>query len=177
MKLFNSSKPLAALFLCTTLGLITWTALNIHVISGHLDNNVFSLLPKSERNIVAEEFIDRVAKNGERSLVVLLSSNNLETSLEAEKTFKSFIKSLDIKSTPPQDGYSEYLSKLLAHKSGLVTQEDVSQLDSQSAAFWIDKSYAMAYSMGSSVIPWKDDPFGLLGDWLYRLGGVTKIRP
>ena len=177
MKLFNSSKPLAALFLCTTLALVTWTALNIHVISSHLDNNVFSLLPKSERNILAEEFIDRVAKNGERSLVVLLSSNNLETSLEAEKTFKSLIKSLDIKSTPPQDGYSEYLSKLLAHKSGLVTQEDVSQLASQSAAFWVDKSYAMAYSMSSSVIPWKDDPFGLLGDWLYKLGGVTKIRP
>jgi predicted exporter len=177
MKLFNSSKPLAALFLCTTLALVTWTALNIHVISSHLDNNVFSLLPKSERNILAEEFIDRVAKNGERSLVVLLSSNNLETSLEAEKTFKSLIKSLDIKSTPPRDGYSEYLSKLLAHKSGLVTQEDVSQLASQSAAFWVDKSYAMAYSMSSSVIPWKDDPFGLLGDWLYKLGGVTKIRP
>jgi predicted exporter len=177
MKLFNSSKPLAALFLCATLGLVIWTALNIHVISSHLDNNVFSLLPKSERNVVAEEFIDRVAKTGERSLVVLLSSNNLETTLEAEKTFKSLIKSLDIKSAPSQDGYAEYVSKLLAHKSGLVTQEDVSKLDSQPAAFWIDKSHAMAYSMGSSVIPWKDDPFGLLGDWLYKLGGLTKVRP
>jgi predicted exporter len=177
MKLFNSSKPLAAIFLCATLGLATWAILNTHVISSHLDNNVFSLLPKSERNVVAEEFIDRVAKNGERSLVVLLSSNSLETSLEAEKTFKSLIKTLDIKSTPSQDGYAEYISKLLAHKSGLVIQEDISRLDSQSSAFWVDKSNAMAYSMGSSVIPWKDDPFGLLGDWLYKLGGATKVRP
>jgi predicted exporter len=177
MKPFNFSKPIAALFLCVTLGLATWTAFNIHVISSHLDNNVFSLLPKAERNIVAEEFIDRVAKNGERSMVVLLSSNNLETSLEAEKTFKSLTKSLEIKSVPSQDGYAEYLSKLLAHRSGLVTQEDISQLDSQRAIFWIDKSNAMAYSMGSSVIPWRDDPFGLLGDWLYRLGGATKVRP
>jgi len=177
MKPFNFSKPLAALFLCATLGLATWTALNIHVISSHLDNNVFSLLPKSERNIVAEEFIDRVAKNGERSIVVLLSSNSLETSLEAEKTFKSLTKSLDIKSIPSQDGYTEYLSKLLAHKSGLVTQEDISQLGSQRAIFWVDKSNAMAYSMGSAVIPWRDDPFGLLGDWLFRLGGATKVRP
>ena len=176
MKPFNSSKTLAVLFLSATLGLAIWTVLNISVVSRHLDNNVFSLLPKSERNVVAEEFINRVAKKGERSLVVLLSSGNLETSLEAEKTFKSLIKSLDIKSTQSQDSYAEYVSKLLVYKSGLVTSEDISLLDSQPAAFWVDKSNAIAYSIGSSPIPWKDDPFGLLGDWLYSLGGVTKIR-
>ena len=177
MKLFNSSKALAVLFLAATLGLAFWAAFNFQLIVGRLDGNVFSLLPKSERNAVAEEFIDRVAKNGERSLVVLLSSSKLETSIEAEKTLKSLIKDLAIKSAPPQDGYSEYVSKLLAHKSGLLTPEDISQLDSQAAPFWVDKSNAMAYSMGNSLIPWKDDPFGLLGDWLYRLGGVTKVRP
>jgi predicted exporter len=177
MKFFNFSKTLAVLFLSVTLGFAIWAALNTHVISSRLDNNVFSLLPKSERNVVAEEFIDRVAKKGERSLVVLLSSGNLETSLEAEKTFKSLIKSLDIKKTQSHDGYAEYVSKLLVHKSGLVTSEDISLLDSQPAAFWVDKSNAIAYSMGSSPIPWRDDPLGLLGDWLYSLGSVTKIRP
>jgi predicted exporter len=177
MKSFSSSKALAVLFLAATLGLAIWTALNFQVLSSRLDNNVFSLLPKSERNVVAEEFIDRVAKKGERSLVVLLSSGNLETSLEAEKTFKSLIKSLDVKKTQSHDGYAEYVSKLLVHKSGLVTPEDISLLDSKPAAFWVDKSNAIAYSMGSSPIPWRDDPFGLLGDWLYGLGGVTKIRP
>lgn len=177
MNSFSSSKTLAVLFLAATLGLAIWTALNFQVLSSRLDNNVFSLLPKSERNVVAEEFIDRVAKKGERSLVVLLSSGNLETSLEAEKTFKSLIKSLDIKKTQSHDGYAEYVSKLLVHKSGLVTSEDISLLDSQPAAFWVDKSNAIAYSIGSSPIPWRDDPLGLLGDWLYSLGGVTKIRP
>ncbi|AWW50232.1 MMPL family transporter [Polynucleobacter paneuropaeus] len=177
MKFFNSSKTLSVLFLSATLGLTIWTALNFHVVSTRLDNNVFSLLPKSERNVVAEEFIDRVAKKGERSIVVLLSAGSLEASLEAEKTFKSLIKSLDIKSTQSQDGYAEYVSKLLVHKSGLVTSEDISLLDSQPAAFWVDKSNAIAYSMGSSPIPWRDDPFGLLSNWLYSLGGITKVRP
>lgn len=177
MKHFNFSKALAALFLSATLGLAIWMVFNLHVISARLDGNVFSLLPKSERNAVAEEFIGRVAKNGERSLVVLLSSSRLETSIEAEKTLKSLIKGLAVKSAPPQDGYSEYVSKLLVHKSGLLTSEDISQLASQPAPFWADKSNAMAYSMGNSLIPWKDDPFGLLGDWLLRLGGVTKVRP
>jgi len=177
MKFFSSSKTLAALFLSATLGLAIWSALNIHVVSSRLDNNVFSLLPKSERNVVAEEFIDRVAKKGERSLVVLLSSANLEASLEAEKTFKSLIKSLNVKSTQSQDGYAEYVSKLLVHRSGLVTVEDISRLDSQPSAFWVDKSNAIAYSMGSSPVPWRDDPFGLLGDWIYSLVSVTKLRP
>ena len=66
MKSFNFSKTLSVLFLSATLGLAIWTALNFHVVSTRLDNNVFSLLPKSERNVVAEEFINRVAKKGER---------------------------------------------------------------------------------------------------------------
>lgn len=177
MKPFNFSKPLAALFLSVTIGLAIWVALNLQGISGRLDNNVFSLLPKSERNSLAEEFIGRVAKNGERSLVVLLSSNNLETSLEAEKTFRSLIKGLDVKSAPSQDGFAQYVAKLLTHQSGLITSEDIARLGSQSADFWVDKSNALAYSMGSSPIPWKDDPFGLLGDWLYQLGSITKVRP
>lgn len=177
MKPFNSSKPLAAVFLIATFSLAIWAALNFNAISSRLDNNVFSLLPKSERNVVAEEFIDRVAKNGERSLVVLLSSSNLETSLEAEKTFKSLTANLAVKSTPSQDGYVEYISKLLAHKSGFVTSKDISLLESQAPTFWLDKSNAMAYSMGSSLVPWKEDPFGLLGDWLYSLGSITKVRP
>ncbi len=177
MKPFNSSKPLATLFLSVTLGLAIWVALNLQGISSRLDNNVFSLLPKSERNALAEEFIGRVAKNGERSLVVLLSSNNLEASLEAEKTFRSLIKSLDVKSASSQDGFAQYVSKIRAHQSGLVTSEDITLLESQPAAFWVDKSNALAYSMGSSPIPWKDDPFGLLGDWLYQLGSITKVRP
>ena len=177
MKPFNSSKPFAAIFLAITLGIAIWAAFNFHVISGHLDNNVFSLLPKSERNVVAEEFIDRVAKNGERSLVLLIGSSNLETSLSAEKTFKSLISGLELENAPSQDGYSNYVSKLVSHKSGLVTPDDISLLNSQPAVFWVDKSNAMAYSMGSSAIPWKDDPFGLLGDWLYKLGSTTKVRP
>ena len=177
MKPFNFSKPLAALFLSLTLGLSIWVVLNLQGISGHLDNNVFSLLPKSERNSLAEEFIGRVAKNGERSLVVLLSSKNLEASLEAEKTFRSLVKDLDVKGASSQDGFSQYVSKLRTHKSGLVTSEDIALLEGRSAAFWVDKSNALAYSMGSSPILWKDDPFGLLGDWLYKLGSITKVRP
>jgi predicted exporter len=160
-----------------TLGLAIWVALNLQGLASRLDNNVFSLLPKSERNALAEEFIGRVAKNGERSLVVLLSSNNLEASLDAEKAFRSLIKDLAVKSTPPQDGFTQYVSKLIAHRSGLVTAEDIALLEDQSAAFWVDKSNALAYSMGGSPIPWKDDPFGLLGNWLYKLGSITKVRP
>ena len=177
MKLFHSSKPLAALFISVTLGLAIWVAFNLQGLASRLDNNVFSLLPKSERNALAEEFIGRVAKNGERSLVVLLSANNLETSLEAEKTFRSLIKDLAVKSTHPQDGFAQYVSKLMVHRSGLVTSEDIALLEDQSVAFWVDKSNALAYFMGASPIPWRDDPFGLLGNWLYKLGSITKVRP
>lgn len=177
MKPFNSSKPLAAFFLAVTFGLAIWSAINFNSISSRLDNNVFSLLPKSERNVVAEEFINRVAKNGERSLVLLFSSSNLEASLEAEKTLKSLVANLDIQIAPAKDGYAEYVSMALAHKSGLVTPEGIKQLESESSSYWLDKSEGIAYSMSSPPVSWKDDPFGLLSDWLYKLSSATKVRP
>lgn len=176
MKLFNSSKSLAIAFCAATLGLLLWSSLNFGSIASHVDSNVFSLLPKSDRNLLAKEFVDRISKRGEKSLVILISSDSLESSLEAEKSFKALISGLPVSAISPED-YSGYLSRLIEHKSGFVTPEDISLLGDRSSGFWVDKSNALAYSMGGATIPWKSDPFGLLGDWVYELSKATKVRP
>lgn len=176
MKPFNFSKSLAIAFCAITLSLLVWAAFNVGSITSHIDGNIFSLLPKSDRNQLAKEFIDRISKVGEKSLVILIGSDSLETSLEAEKSFKASIADLPVTATAPED-YSGYISKLIEHKSGFVTPKDIDLLEDKSAAFWVDKSNALAYSMGGSAIPWKEDPFDLLGDWIYELGKATKVRP
>lgn len=176
MKHFNSSKSLAIGFLSITLGLLAWTIFNYSNIASHVDSNIFSLLPKSDRNQIAKEFIDRIGKSGEKSLVILMGSDSLESSLSAEKYFRSLIKELPIVSSSSED-YSGLLDQLNAHKSGLLTPEDIAKLNSESSNFWFEKSNALVYSLGSSLVPWRDDPFGLLNDWLYKLGKTTKVRP
>lgn len=176
MKRFNSSKSLALGFLAITLGLLAWTIFNFSNITSHIDSNIFSLLPKSDRNQIAKEFIDRIGKSGEKSLVILMGSDSLDSSLSAEKYFRNLIKELPIKSSSPED-YSGLLNKLTAHRSGLLTPESIAKLNSESSKFWLERSNALAYSLGSSVVPWRDDPFGLLNDWFYKLGKVTKVRP
>ncbi len=176
MKRFNSSKFLAIGFLTLTLSLLAWAIFNFSNIASHVDSNIFSLLPKSDRNQIAKEFIDRIGKSGEKSLVILMGSDRLDSSLLAEKYFKNLIKELPITESSFED-YSGLLNKLTAHKSGLLTPENISKLNSESSSFWFERSNALAYSLGSSVVPWKDDPFGLLNDWIFKLGKVTKIRP
>jgi predicted exporter len=176
MKRFNYSKSLAAGFLVLTLGLMAWTIFNFSNIASHVDSNIFSLLPKSDRNQIAKEFIERIGKNGEKSLVILVGSNSLETSLAAEIHFRDLIKELPVVSAASEN-YSEFLAKLTAHKSGLLTSDDIAHLNTESSNFWVERSNALAYALGSSVVPWKDDPFGLLNDWLYKLGKTSKVRP
>lgn len=177
MKSLSSSKALAFIFILLTLGLLTWSLVNIKSIEGHIDNNVFSLLPKSERNIIAENFVNRVSSQGDKTLVVLIGSENIATALEAEKVFRSLIQGLELKKQSTEDNFSAYISLLKSHRSGLVTPEDISLLNHESSKFWFEKSSMIAYSIGAQVVPWKDDPFGLLTNWLYRLGKNIKIHP
>ena len=177
MKLFNFSKVRAVVFIILTLGLLIWALVNFDSVLGRIDNNVFSLLPKSERNAVAEEFVNRVSSQGDKALVVLIGSDNIAKSIEAEKIFKSLIHGLELEKLSSEDDFSAYMSLLKSHKSGLITKEDISLLNQESSNFWHEKSTGIAYSIGAQIVPWKDDPFGLLTDWLYKLGKKIKIHP
>ena len=177
MKSSSFSKALALIFFALTAGLAAWTFSNFSFISGHIDSNIFSLLPKSERNPVSEEFISRISSSGERSLVVLITSDNIDTSLEAEKAFRASIKGLELTSPLADDNFSAYISLLKNHRSSLITDEDIHLLDIQSSSYWYDKANSLAYSMGGLLLPWGDDPFGLSSDWLYKLGRASKVHP
>jgi len=177
MKSSSFSKALAFIFLLVTVGLLTWTLVNLRMITDRIDSNIFSLIPKSERNIVAEEFVNRLSNNTDKSMAVLISSSNISTSFQAEKVFRSQIKELELESLSIEDNLSAYVSLLKSHKSGLITLEGVSLLDRESSNFWYEKSNALAYSIAGLVVPWRDDPFGLLNDWIYKLGKNIRIYP
>lgn len=176
MKSFNLGKFLAAGFLSITLGLLVWVVFSFKNIVSHVDSNIFSLLPSTERNQTSKEFINRISKSGEKNILILIGSNGLERSLEAEKYFRYLIKGLPVTSST-FDNYSDLLAKLNSHKSGLLTPEDITKLNSNPPNYWYERSKSLAYSLGTSTVPWKDDPFGLLNDWLYKLGKVTMVRP
>ena len=177
MKYRNFNKAIALTLFLVTIGLAFWTFANLDFIGNRIDGNIFSLLPKSERNPVAEEFVSRIAKAGEKSAVILIGSSNLDTALAAEKDFKNQIKNLDLKSLSLEGGLAEYIALLDRHQSGLITSQDIALLQEKSAGFWYDRSNALAYSPSSIGTPWKEDPFGLLGNWINRLAGNTKIYP
>jgi len=89
MRYPNFSKALALLFTALTIAFLVWATSNFTFITGRIESNIFSLLPKSERNPFSEKFISRVAKGGESSLVILIGSNSIEKSLDVEKELRS----------------------------------------------------------------------------------------
>ena len=177
MRYPNFSKALALLFTALTLAFLVWATSNFTFITGRIDSNIFSLLPKSERNPLSEKFISRVAKGGESSLVILIGSNSIEKSVDVEKELRSSMATLNLKSPEIKEDPLKLISILNSHKTGLITSEDMSLLKSQSENDWYEKSLSLAYSMNSLAIPWKDDPFGLLNNWLLKIGKGSKVRP
>jgi predicted exporter len=176
MKQLNLTKWLASSFLLTTVGLLVWASLNFSHINHQIDNDLMSLLPKSERDTQSEKVISRIAKNGENSLVLIVGSENLEESLRAEKLLQDNLKTLDLRQSNLNLDLSDIANFYLPYKGSLLTTEDVYQLNNNSSKFWYDKSLSLAYSFSGMAFSWKDDPFGLLSDWLGSLAR-TKVRP
>lgn len=176
MKQLNLTKWLASSFLLTTVGLLVWASLNFSYINHQIDNDLMSLLPKSERDTQSEKVISRIAKNGENSLVLIVGSENLEESLRAEKLLQDNLKTLDLRQSNLNLDLSDIANFYLPYKGSLLTTEDVYQLNNNSSKFWYDKSLSLAYSFSGMAFSWKDDPFGLLSDWLGSLAR-TKVRP
>ena len=176
MKQLNLIKWLASSFLLTTVGLLVWAGLNFTYISHQIDNDLMSLLPKSERDTKSEKVISRITKNGENSLVLIIGSENLDESLKAEKLLQDNFKTLDLRQSNSNLDLSDIANFYLPYKGSLLTTEDVHQLNNNSSKFWYDKSLSLAYSFSGMAFSWKDDPFGLLSDWLGSLAR-TKVRP
>jgi predicted exporter len=176
MKQLNSIKWLASSFALTTLGLLVWVGFNFTHISHQIDNDLMSLLPRSERDLNSEKVISRIAKNGENALVLLIGSENLEESLKAEKLLQDSFSTLDLKRVNSNLDLGAIANFYLPYQGSLLTEGDAHQLESNSGKFWYDKSLALAYSFSGIPFSWKDDPFGLLSDWLGSLA-KTKVRP
>jgi predicted exporter len=176
MKHLNLTKWLTSSFSLTTLCLLIWLAFNFQHLGSRIENDLMSLLPKSEREINSEKIISQIAKTGESHLVLIITSSKLDESIKAEELLWEDLKKLGLKRTNSNLDFNKVINFYRPYKSSLITADDVNQINTNSSQFWHDKSLSLAYSFSGMGLDWKDDPFGLLGDWLNSLV-KAKVRP
>ncbi|AOY01454.1 MMPL family transporter [Jeongeupia sp. USM3] len=168
-------RALALGWLIVLLGCAGWLASQHRQLANRLDTDLFALLPKNERDPVAERAMASLAQASERQLVLLVGSAGRETAAEAAGTLAAALRPLPIRPQTQaldldalRDFYAPYR---------MVTPADAAAL-AQGPAAWQARALQQAYAtVSTSGLAWRDDPFGTFGRWLQGLGELTRVRP
>lgn len=175
----NLTKPLALLYVLICLSCGAWLAYQLPQIASQVDFDVFSLLPKNQKNLYAEQALTKISTKGQNAVVFLVKGADIHIT---SSVARQLIKKLETLGLVQNDIYANVddLKQLyLDHRLGLVTAADLARLalaDNENT-FWYQRSLALAFSMTGQALTWQEDPFGLFSNWLLELGQITKFRP
>ncbi|KPC54086.1 MMPL family transporter [Amantichitinum ursilacus] len=166
---------LALLWLALVLGLGGALLWQRHSLPTRIDTDLFALLPRDQRNPLAEEALQSLARQGERHLVFMLGAADADRAAAAAQFWQQQIKPLPLQ--PQALGAAlDSISRFYApYRHNLLSPSDA---QAPANTDWSQRALAAAYSpAGTGPLAWQQDPFGLYTNWLQSLAGANKVRP
>ncbi|GGP26739.1 MMPL family transporter [Silvimonas amylolytica] len=166
---------LAGLWLLIVLAL--GLALLFSGLGQRIDTDMFALLPRDQRNPMAETALQSLAQHGERHLVFMLGSTDPDRAAAAARAFAQDIAPLPLTAQPLGETLSAISNFYAPYRRNLLSPADATALQ-EKGTDWTQRALAAAYSpMAGATLAFKDDPFGFFGNWLQSLAGANKVRP
>ncbi|MDR3410179.1 MAG: MMPL family transporter [Formivibrio sp.] len=143
-----------------------------------IDSDLFALLPRNERDPLAETAIARLAQQGERQLVILIGHRDASRALQAARDYANRIASLPLKSRALPGDMAGLVDFYRPYRQGLLTAGDREQLTKQTPQAAFEQALGLAISpFSAGGLAWQDDPFGHYSHWLQDLAAGTRVRP
>lgn len=143
-----------------------------------VDTDIQALLPADERNPLAAHALERMASNSAQQVVALIGGDDWETSKRAASAFVQTLSgspiSLDSTNIKQADHWQQFYRQ---HQLALLTGDGQTALQREPPTYWFERSASLLYSPMRSGLGWRDDPFGLFGDWMMARALQTPVRP
>lgn len=172
------TKRIAWLWLIFVLALLAHNAWMWGSGKASVDTDIQALLPADERNPLAAHALERMASNSAQQVVVLIGSDDWETSKRAASAFTRSLSgsliTLDSTSVNQADDWQQFYHQ---HRLALLTEGGRVTLQREPPGYWFERSASLLYSPMRSGLGWRDDPFGLFGDWMMTRALQTPVRP
>ena len=145
----------------------------------NVDTDLLALLPRDERNPMAEQALNRLAANGERQLVILIGGKDSEkVQRSAEAWQRDLPDGVPLKAQPANASLDALSSLYAPYRQGLLSDADRRWLAQSNQNEQVQRALGLAYgTFSQGSLPWRDDPFGLFGNWLMTLGEASPVRP
>ncbi len=161
-----------------TLILAGWAAFSYDTLIARLNVDIFVLLPHDERDSRAEAALARLAEQGERQLVLLISAPDLAQAKAASRALEASLKPLPLAAQNNAFDPAAIRDFFLPYRDGLLARADAAALAQFDAGFWTQRAAAAAFTPVSAVgLRWQQDPYELFTRWLLERAQVSPLRP
>jgi predicted exporter len=147
------------------------------------DTDILALLPVQDRDPVLQQAFTHMVDSAQQRLIVLIGAENWgEAGRAADAYYKALAQHSDLfQFIDPVTDQTEldWLALFQQHRLTLLTSQNEMALRGQPQQFWVETAMSKLYSpfAGFKVGAWRDDPFGLFGDWVQARARETPVRP
>jgi predicted exporter len=146
------------------------------------DTDILALLPVQERDPILQQSFSHMVDAAQQRVVVLVGAPDWADAKRAAEAYGAVLATrTDLLSATQITDQTEgdWLAQFKAHSLVLMTPAQQEMLRTQPAQYWTETALAkMSAPFGGPKIgAWRDDPFGLFGDWLQQRAQETPVRP
>jgi predicted exporter len=147
------------------------------------DSDILALLPVQDRDPVLQQAFTHMVDSAQQRLIVLIGAENWDDASRAADVYRKVLaQHTDLfQFTDPVTDQAErdWLALFQQHRLILLTPQNEAALRGQPQQFWVETAMGKLYSPfgGFKLGAWRDDPFGLFGDWVQARARETPVRP
>ena len=168
-----------ALVVCMLLGHNAYLWLGKRIVP---DTDILALLPVQKRDPILQQSFTHMVEASQQRVVVLIGAADWADAQRASDAYESVLATRKdlLQGTELTDQMqNDWMAKFQQHSLTLLTSQQEVQLRMQPAEFWVDSALAKLYSpfSGPKLGAWRDDPFGLFGQWVQERAQETPVRP
>ncbi|MDR1661749.1 MAG: MMPL family transporter [Azoarcus sp.] len=172
----RSHRLLARLWLAFLLGIAGFLLTGWQSLAARVDTDLLALLPVDERRPALELALKALAAQGERQLALLVSTYDEAATRKAVAGVREALSGLGL---TEQGSAAQFPGEVyFPYRHGLMNAADREWLATAQPEAATTRALNLAHAFFTpSNVPWRDDPYGLFGNWLQSLGEATPLRP
>lgn len=168
----------ASLWLALSLLLAGLGLLRMDDWRSRVDSDLFALLPSDARDARAESVLERLARHGERQLVLMVSGADAATARAGARALRTRLQGLGLAEQKAELDPAALRDWFKPYRAALASRADLLALQFEPIPTWTARAAALAFTpVSASGLPWQDDPYGLFGNWLLERAGSSPVRP
>ena len=147
------------------------------------DSDILAVLPEQHHDPVLQQAFAHMVESAQQRLIVLVGADDWAKAARAAEAYGAVLARhedlFQLEDRVAGQRERDWIQRFKQHRLALLTARADAALRKETQQFWVETAKDKLYSplLGIKPVPWREDPFGLFGDWLQERAEETPVRP